>query len=188
MSTTTSNTPKPAAITAEGTVPLTPEQIVEQLRILRQHIPDFEPLSSSDLVSMRAAASVDERLVTNATDAVGTSPFLAGAVGKDADTLRGDRAETHRWSAVEAELRTMYKGVVSANLTRRYRLGITSLQAYSIARQLVRQEVHAILRPHVEAMRAVMNRRVRRQPAEPVAPAQTTLPPVPAPAQPPVTR
>jgi hypothetical protein len=62
----------------------------------------------------------------------------------------------------------MHKGVAAANLSRRYRLGITALQTYAIARQLVRQSEHADLMPHVEAMKRAskFGRRRRAQAAE----------------------
>jgi hypothetical protein len=153
MTTKKSSIPQAAAVEAEGTVPLTPEQIVEQLRILRQHIPDFGPLSPADALSRRRAANVHVELVKGAINSVGASAFLEGAIGKDADALRAENADESRWSAVEDELATMHKGVASANLSRRYRLGITALQTYAIARQLVRQDEHADLLPHVEAMK-----------------------------------
>lgn len=169
---------QPAAVAADGTEPLTPEQIVEQLRILRQHIPDYGPLSPEDMQVRRRAAHVHVDLIHAATNSVGASQFLAGAIGKEADDLRVEQTDVTRWSAVEHELQKMYKGVAAANLSRRYRLGITSLQAYSIARQLVRQNEHAELLPHVEAMRRAskFGRRRRVQAPEPASGAPASKP------------
>jgi len=172
------NSPQAAAITADGTVPFTPEQIVEQLRVLRQHIPDYGPLTVPDAGSLRRVAHVRDELIQAATNTVGASPYVSAAVGRDADTMRTERLDVGRWRAVEDELRTMYKGVASANLARRHRLGVTALQTYFITRQLVRQREHANLLPHVDEMRRVskFGRTRRPQPAnEPVSPA-----PVPA--------
>ena len=181
------NAPQAAAITADGTVPFTPEQVVEQLRILKQHIPDFGPLSVPEAVSLQQAARVNDDLVQAATNTVGASPYLSAALGREAPAMRTERVDIGRWRAVEDELRTMYKGVASANLSRRHRLGLTSLQAYSIARQLVRQREHAHLLPHVEEMRRVgrFGRKRRAQPAdEPVVPTPVPAPvPAPAPAR-----
>lgn len=162
------STPQPAAVAANGTVPFTPEQIVEQLRMLRQHIPDFGPLSTPEGRALSRVAHVGDDMVLAATNTVGASPFVAGAVGQEAEALRTERVEIGRWRAVEDELRTMYKGVVSANLSRRHRLGLTSLQTYFIARQLVRQREHANLLPHVDEMRRAnkFGRKRRTQPAE----------------------
>ena len=156
-----------------GTVPFTPEEIVEQLRILRQHIPDFGPLTVRDAAALRQAARVDDEMVRAATNTVGASTFVSGPIGKDASTLRLEREDVSRWSAVEDELQKMYKGVESSNLARRYRLGLSVLQAYAITRQLVRQKAHADLLPHFEEMRRVnkFKRKRAAQPADPPAPA-----------------
>lgn len=156
-------------IAADGTVPFTPEQIVEQLRILRQHIPNFGPLAATDAASIRRAAHVHDDLLRASINTVGASPFVAGAIGKDAETLRNERMEVSRWSAVEDELQAMYRGVVSANLFRRHQLGLTALQTYFITRQLVRNREHADLLPHVAEMRRVnkFGPKRRPQPAEP---------------------
>lgn len=171
--------PRPPQIAADGTVPFGPEQIVEQLRILRQHIPNFGPLAATEAAVIRRAAHVHDDMLRAATNTVGASPYVAGALGKDAETLRNERMEVSRWSAVEDELLALYKGVKSANLFRRHQLGLTALQTYFITRQLVRQREHADLLPHVAEMRRVnkFGPKRRPQPAEPpVAP-----PVVPAP-------
>jgi hypothetical protein len=163
-----SSKPIPAPVTLDGTVALTPEQIVEQLRILRQHIPDFAPLAIPESAALRPAAAVHDELVQNAADTIGASPHVANAVGMSADGLRIERTDVSRWKAVESELQAMHHGVASANLGRRYRIGLKTLQTYSIARQLVREPEHAHLRPHVDAMRRTILRK-RRQPAVPAA-------------------
>ena len=172
------NPQQPAAVAADGTVPFTPEQIVEHLRMLRQHIPDFGPLDVPDARSLRRIAHVDDALVQAATNTVGASPFVTGAIGKDVDAMRTERVDVGRWSAVEDELRTMYQGVAAANLTRRHRLGLSSLQTYLITRQLVRQREHAHLLPHLEEMRRVNKFGKRRTQT-----AATPSAPTPAPAK-----
>jgi len=47
----------------------------------------------------------------------------------------------------------MLRGVAAANLSRRHRVGLITLQTYSISRQLVRKKAHADLLPHVDGMR-----------------------------------
>jgi hypothetical protein len=169
---------KPAAVAATGVEPLTPEQIVEQLRILRAHIPDFGPMDTPDAATLRRTASVRDELIQSATNAAGASPEVVQAIGKDADVMRAERLDVGRWSAVQDELLAMYKGVAAANLVRRHRLGISTLQTYFITQQLVRQREHAHLLPHVAEMRRVSKFGRRRQPqAEPPV---TPAPSVPA--------
>lgn len=164
-----------------GVVPFTPEEIVEQLRILRLHIPEFAPLTVRDAAAIRTAANVNDDMVRAATNTVGASVLVANPIGKDAATLRVEREDVSRWSAVEDELQTMYKGVESSNLARRYRLGLSVLQAYAITRQLVRQKQHADLLPHFEEMRRV-NKFKRKRAAPPDDP--PVVVPVPVPTKP----
>lgn len=172
------NEPKPPEALAPGLAQLTPEEIVEQLRILRLHIPDFGPLTVRDAASLRVAAHVDDDMVRAATNTVGASTFVSSPIGKDAGTLRLERENVSRWSAVEDELQTMYKGVAAANLTNRYRLGLSVLQVYAITRQLVRQKAHADLLPHFDEMRRV-NKFKRKRVAQPADPPPVTPAPVP---------
>ena len=146
--------------------PLTPEALVEHLRELRAQIPDYGQLTTTDAAVLRRAASLNTSFVQAAINAIGASKEVQLALGRTADLLRQDADETARWSAVEDELRAMLKGVIAANLTRRHRLGLTALQAYSISRQLVRQPDRADLLPHVQEMKR-LNRfgRARSRPA-----------------------
>lgn len=174
------NQPPLAKIAADGTVPFTPEQIVEQLRILRQHIPNFGPLTVTDAVLLRRAAHVHDDMLRAATNTVGASPFVSAAIGKDAEMLRNERMEVSRWSAVEDELKALYKGVAAANLARRHQLGLNALQTYFITRQLVRQREHADLLPHVAEMRRVNKFGAKRRPQ----PVETPVVPAPVAAKP----
>ena len=168
------NQTKSLPVLADGTVPFTPEQIVEQLRILRSHIPDFGPLAATDAASIRRTAHVHDDMVRAATNTVGASPAVSGALDTDADVLRNERMDVGRWSAVEDELHAMYTGVAAANLARRHRLGLAALQTYFIARQLVRQKQHPELLPHVAEMRRAKKFGAKRR-AKPV---ELTPPPV----------
>ena len=76
----------------------------------------------------------------------------------------------------------MLEGVSAAILARRYRIGLATLQAYSIARQLVRKKENADLLPHVENMRRT-NRFGRKRPVASAAPET----PAPAPTPPPTS-
>jgi len=176
---TNNNSLTPAAA-ADGATPLTPEQIVEQLRVLRQHVPDFGPLSVSEATALRTTAKIHPEFALASINTIGASATIAQAVDADAPSLVAERAEADRWSAVEDELQTMLKGVSAAILARRYRIGLASLQAYSIARQLVRKKENADLLPHVENMRRT-NRLGRRKAATPAAPQAPTSPTTPAP-------
>ena len=159
----------PASIEAEGGTPLTPEQILEQLRILRAHVPEFGPLAVSESRPLHMASRVPNDLLAAAIHAIGASAEVQAVVGKTPDTLLVDQEDVTRWSAVETELQTLLSGVSAAILQRRYRLGLMALQTYNITRQLVRQKEHADLLPHVDAMRRLNRFGRTRRKAEPAA-------------------
>jgi len=64
----------------------------------------------------------------------------------------------------------LLKGIVAANLIRRHRIGLVTLQTYNICRQLVRKKDHSNLLPHVEMMKRLNKfgrKRVKTPPPEP---------------------
>ena len=130
-----------------------PEELVMQLRALGERIPDFVQLSRAELVALTRSASVSQRMVEAAINGIGASEALKSALGHSAEELQQDVAFTARWSAVASELQAMLRGVSSALVVRRHRIGLTALQAYKISQQLVRKKEHANLLPHVAAMR-----------------------------------
>jgi len=152
------------------TQPITPEEVVETLRALRQRIPEYLQLQPSDAKSARALASLDGPFKQAAFNAVGASELIAKAVGLTADELRQINEEADHWSAAADELRALLQGVISAILTRRHRVGVASLQTYKITGQLVRHENHADLLPHLHEMKRLnrFGRRRRKASAEPV--------------------
>jgi hypothetical protein len=146
-----------------SSTPLKPEAIVEQLRALRQQIPEYMQLSTAEARSLRVTAGANPRFVHASINAIGASPVVESAVGTTPEALRLEVDDVLRWTAVEDELRAMLKGVIAANLNRRYRLGTAALQAYGIGRMLVRKIEHADLLPHVAEMKR-LNRFGRSKP------------------------
>ncbi len=171
------------AIAVDGTTPLTPEQIVEQLRLLSLHVPDFGPLPIPSARALRTTANLDPEFVYASIDTIGASQQVASAVDGNPKALGAESTDVARWSTVETALKVMFEGVAAANLARRHRLGLTALQVYGIARQLVRKKEHADLLPHVERMRSTNRFGVRkRETKKEVKPPQPA--PVPAPGAP----
>jgi len=161
------------------TQPITSEELVETLRALRQRIPEYLQLPIPDAKSARALASLDPQFRQAAFNAVGASDLVAKAIGLTADELRRINEDADRWSAAADELRALLQGVVTAILTRRHRVGLASLQTYSITRQLVRHEVHADLLPHLHEMKR-LNRFGRRRRKASTEPAPAPQPPTTA--------
>jgi hypothetical protein len=160
------------AIAADEPAAVGPEALIEQLRNMRQFIPDYTQLRVPDARLIRASAFVDPRFVEAAIGAISACHCLRGALDQTPDDLNREVADAARWSALEEELKAMLQGVAAANLMRKHRVGMATLQTYSISRQLVRQEGHADLLPHVAAMKRLnrFGRRSKSPGTEPEAP------------------
>ncbi|HEX9457631.1 MAG TPA: hypothetical protein VGA84_00725 [Thermoanaerobaculia bacterium] len=173
-----------AAAAAEDPA-MTPEAIVEQLRVLQGHIPSYVQLSVPESTKLRTASNLNPVFSQSAIDAVGASPRLEATVGQSAETMQSVVEAVARLSKVEEELRAMLDGVSSSILTLRHSIGRASLLAYEVSKRLVKQPEHANLLPHVASMRKA-NRlgRSRKAKAQTPAPAPEPAPapaPVPAP-------
>ena len=169
--------PNPSVVTVtEPEIPmLTPEQVVEQLRALQRRIPDFVQLANGrQMRIIRRRASVNVEFARQAINAVGASQTVQHVVGNSAEEFHDADDEIGRWTAVEAELRALLRGVIDANTLRRERFGLAALQVLNVSRELVRREEHAGLWPHVEAMSRIpkYTRRRKTSPAKPAEPAK----------------
>jgi len=148
---------------------LTPEALVEQLRALRGHVPEYVQLPAGDAQALHRAANVDPEFVQASINAVTESERVASVIGRSAADLRLETVDADRWTAVEDELHAMYTGVAAANLVRRHRIGLTALQIYNSCRQLVRQKENAALLPHVQGMKRLnkFGKKRAKMPTEP---------------------
>lgn len=171
---------KKNATAVPGEPMLAPEQVVDQLRALRQQIPEFVQLPNNrEMKQIRRLAKVNVEFTHEAINAVGASDVIQNVIGSTPDELRQVEDEVGRWNAVESELRSMLRGVAAANLVRGQRIGHAALQAYNVSRQLVQWEEHANLLPHVERMSRIRKfGRRRAKPAEeaPQAPPPPAIP------------
>lgn len=178
MSIVKSSTTTAAAAAANDAPMLTPEQLVAQLRLMQQQIPGFVQLPNGrEIRQLRRLARVDAEFTREGIGAVGVSQVVQDAIGNTVEELYEADDEIARWAVAESELRSLLRGVAAANLVRRHRVGRAVLQAYNISRQLVRQDEHAQLRPHVERMSRL--RKFGRRRSKP-ADAQAPPPPQPA--------
>ena len=169
--------PKIPAVAAEGTTPLEPEQMGDQLRAMRDHVPDFGPLPLPDAQALRTTANLPRGFLRASFNTIGGSKHLALILDTTPPDVLAEEANVARWSAFEDELRTLLEGVAASNLARRHRLGLMALQAYSIARQLVRKKAHADLLPHVENMRRANRLGRKRQESKPATEDLAAAPP-----------
>jgi hypothetical protein len=176
---------KSAVTTAsDAPVPITPEAMVEQLRILREQIPEYVQLPAAQIQSKHSVANLNRDFSQAALNAIGASATVQGVIVSTPEELQTEAETADRWTKVEDELRAMLKGVASANLNRRHHVGQAVLLTYALSKKLVLSPEHADLLPHVDEMRRANrlgNSKSKKQP-QPQAPALSSTPePTPAP-------
>jgi hypothetical protein len=179
-------TPDPAGNVPAATA-LTPDEMVTQLRAMRDQIPKFTQFTVSDVRSLVPAANVDRDFLLGSIHLTGATPIMEQIVGVPQDELRQEAADHDAWTAVEDELSGLLKGVAAANLARRHRLGKAALLAYGASQMMVRNPEFANLIPHVEELKRLRRlgprKKTGQQPQTPSnAPAtpQQTTPPMPS--------
>ena len=164
--------PNNPAAEAGATPALSPDEVVAQLRALRQQIGEVTPLTKQQRTALRGHAALSNGVVQASINALGASDDVQQVLGQPVDEVRQMAEDANRWIAVEDELRAMLKGVAGANLIRRQRVGLVSVQAYVISQQLARDPRNANLLPHVQEIKRLRSLGRRKKPATP-APQQT---------------
>jgi hypothetical protein len=166
---------------------LTPEVVVEQLRVMRGQIGEVSPLTSKQRKALRVAARTTNPILQASINVIGALDNVAQAVGHPAGDMRQLYDESNRWTAVEDELRAMLNGVAGANLIRRQHLALVAAQAYRIGSQLARTPANAVLVPHVQEIKRLKSfsrrKKAAQAPGTPQSPAPGTQG-SPAPEQP----
>lgn len=153
---------------------LSPAEVVTQLRVVADQIPDIAPLTPEERLAMRGMARVPGPVVRASVTVIGKSEIVQQAVGQEPARVSQWLTDAEEWDAVERELRAMLKNVADANLVRRQRAGLAASRAYIIGRQVARDPNNADLRPHVEEVKRQKSLARRKKPA-----AQTPETPVP---------
>jgi hypothetical protein len=156
--------------------PISPEEATTQIRSMRLRTKGFVQLRREEQQSIRRAASINPEFRKVAADAISTSDQLSKAVDATDATLRAEEEDIQRWESVLSEVDAFRAGIISTIRLRKHNLGRTTLQAYAIAQQFVRNG-HIDLIPHVDAMRREL-RTGRRRPAT-AATVPTPQPPFP---------
>jgi len=175
----------PTADTPQPTVKLTPENILDQLRIMRSQMDEVVPLDKTQRQQLKQRARRQPaNVVELSIGVISKSGTVAQAVGQPTDDVLQLQTDVGRWALVAAELRAFFQGVEGANLVRRERLAFIASQAYSFGSQLVRDPANAELVPQVEEIKRLKSiARRKKSAATPEPPSPTPAPaPVPAPA------
>jgi hypothetical protein len=154
---------------------LTPEDVLRQLRLLREQI--VLPVSTPAPAALRRRLShVHPAFIEAAVNAVGASEFAQQGLGRTDADLRAEIDLSARWTTVTDEMRSFLHTLEAANTVRRQSIGLAALQTYQICRQLARDERHAArLRTHIAEMKRLntFGRRRRKTPSDGEALAKT---------------
>ncbi|HYK05426.1 MAG TPA: hypothetical protein VE974_26985 [Thermoanaerobaculia bacterium] len=157
--------PETMVVPAEPAQP-EPEMLVQALRYLQRRVPGFVQLSLEEEQSMTRAAYLDPELIDRGIYAAGAWPEAEILVGRNAEELRQEADDIRRWDELERELHVFLKGIASANLKRKHRLGKAILLIYKNLG--IWMSFDSRLRPYYEEMkRAYMKRRKKTKKAEP---------------------
>jgi hypothetical protein len=167
-----------ARATADGppAVAPTPEQVVEQLRVLLGVIPDVPALTQQERELLRNRTRIPDTVMQASINILGTSGKIEGAVGQPAGEVRQLVDDANRWDVVVSELKGLQQGISDANLVRRQRASLIATQVYGVGRNLALDPENAELRPHVEEIKRLKRiARGRKAPAStPNTPASDT--------------
>jgi hypothetical protein len=159
-----------------GTEPLTSEQLVAQLRAIREQIVVPDPVPAPATLRRRLG-HVHPDFVNAAVNAAGVSDTVQSALGRTDEDLRKEIDALARKTAVIDEIHALEKVLVASIAVDRQRIGLAALQTYQITRQLARDERHAArLAPHIAEMKRLnrFGRRRKTAQAQPGEPQITT--------------
>ncbi len=141
----------------------TPEDIIHRIRELRSTISEHvTPMTSPQRQELRDRTKRTRPSVVTAVHAIDmSSGKIEVAVGRSSAEVNDLISATDRWGAVEGDLRSLLEGIASANVMRRYQLGLIADQVFAVTKQLVRSPENAELLPIYNEMNRL--RKLERQ-------------------------
>jgi len=148
---------------------VTPEEFVEQLRAIRKQMAEVRPLTAPERKALRNQMINSNAVLDSSINIIDAHQSLR-ILSFSAEEVRALHEEADRWTAVEAELRSLLSGVAGANLVRRQRVSLLATQAYMIAAQLARDPANADLIPYVLEVKRLRRAARRRKSSGDVAP------------------
>jgi len=148
-----------AAATATGPADLTvlAEQFIQQLRAMRDQIPDFTLPHDSYRKITGISARIPEAVVDSALVACGDSAALAAAVNVPAVQFAQQYEKS--FGALRDELKTTFEGLNYTIRVKRYGNGQAALRVLNIARRLAKAPENAYLTTHITEIENGLHRR-----------------------------
>lgn len=148
--------------------PVTPEQVVEQLRAVRATMGQLAALSPSERKRLVGKGKLPAEVVQAQINMIDASEEVVTALGSGAEDLRTLADTSSRWTAVEDELRVILAAVEARNLVDRHALSNLTSRATNLAVQLARDPKHApVLGTHVQEIRRLKRLARRKKAAQP---------------------
>ena len=100
-----SSTTNSAADTPQPGTKLTPEVVIEQLRAMREQMPDLTPITPKQRQVLRRQGLTSEPVLQASLNVIGASDNVSSAVGQPIEGVRVMQDDSNRWTAVEDDLR-----------------------------------------------------------------------------------
>ena len=151
------------------------QQYVQNLRTMREEIPEFTMPHKAQPHLVGLASTVSEQAVESGLAASTTMPVLSEAL--DADAVRFRQAYDKALSEVRDEMKITLAGLEYSIRLQRYKNGQATLRILHFAQRLAKSPENAGLKAYIEEMRKGIRRRPRNgasTPAPPPAPAPST--------------
>ncbi len=163
----------------------TAQERVDEIRAMREKIPNFViPSSKDERKRLSVAASVPPQFVEQVAMTIKNSAKLVAAGAADADRIRDLMNYGEAYDAVADEFEAMAGFVRHSVTVAKNTAGNYALTTYALAQRLAKRPETADLAPHVDNMRIALGKKSRKAKAQP-APAPETPAPAPAPVTPP---
>ena len=146
---------------------------VEEIRALRQKLPNFVVLAKGEVQRLSVAAAVPQAFVELFAVAVKNSPSLVRTGGLDPDQIRDLKDFAESYAPVADELEALATFVRHSVTVARHKVGSEALATYATARRLSSLPQHADLAPHVADMKRALGlkRKAKEEPAPDSTPA-----------------
>jgi len=174
-----------AVDTPQPPVKIVPEDVVKQLRAIRDQIGDqLSPLTPQQRRQLTDRARRQPNSVLQSSiNIIGVADLVEQAVGVPADQVRQMCDDSNRWTAVASELRALLDGVEGANLVRQQQLAAIATRAYTIGSSLASDPANDALVSHVEETKR-LKKLARRKKSAQQNPQPSPSPTTPAPGAP----
>jgi hypothetical protein len=144
------------------------QALIEQVRAMRQQIPNFVPVSKAEVKRLNSAASLPPAFIELAVAVVKNSATLVRGGGPDPVQTRDRMSFAEAYLPLAHELETLAEFVRQSCIVAKNKAGSDALTTYALARRLARRPETVDLAPHVVEMRLALGSRARGRKAKPV--------------------